>query len=130
MQMGVLERIQNKGLSNRDSLPGLSPTTEQADSPVFLRIAAMMNYTIGALDESDNAKIRKFRKMLELIAMEALEELRDAPGAAVEHHFARSANLMIWAATGRKDDSLPWPKDFEIPDALAWNPKVVEEIEA
>jgi hypothetical protein len=109
-----MERLEAQ--AQQHALTSAESSLVQADNPVADRIAVAINYMLKLFAESKGAKSHLGLKLGTKLVTEMMSDLKDSdmPPIMMEFYIKQLGSMILWCATGVKDETLPWPADFEI----------------
>jgi hypothetical protein len=122
-----MRKLDNPEEDQPEILPS-SPTSAESSlvlaanlaNPVAERVGVAIKYMLGLFAQSrnaqNNAKVSVGLKLGTRLVTEMMEDLRDndIPPAIMELYLKQLGAMILWTASGVKDESLPWPPDFEV----------------
>lgn len=98
-------------------MPGSSITA--LDNPVADRVSVTVGYMLKLLAtrKNDGGKASVGIKLGTKLVTEMMNDLKDSdmPPEIMGFYLRQLGAMIMWTATGERDESLPWPDDFEIP---------------
>lgn len=94
---------------------GESIIEAQAENPVADRLAVAAKYILG-LAGKGSARHSVGIKLGGKLVTEMLNDLKDSdmPPVVMEFYIKQLGAMIMWTATGIRDESLPWPEDFQV----------------